>query len=122
MFRKIAILLLVLMILAMGAYVVISIQRQEPPSIVGRWVHDQNGAIYTFSADGTVQIELPMLTPYTANYILDKETATLEIQLIVDSQIQRQESTYVLDNNTLTLTNVSTGSTVTMTRQTEEYN
>ena len=122
MFKKIAIVALVLMILAMGAAVIISSREQEPPSIIGRWIHNKNGAVYTFNADGTVEIELPKLTPYTANYILDKETATLEIQLIVDSQIQRQESNYVLEGDTLTLTNAASGSTVTMTRQTDDEN
>ncbi|MBE5780237.1 MAG: hypothetical protein E7328_00220 [Clostridiales bacterium] len=117
MLKKIAIVLLILLIIATGTYVVLSSQKQEPATLIGRWVHDDNGAVYTFHNDGTVEIELPKLTPYTANYIMDEASGTLEIQLIVDSQIQRQESAYFLEGNTLTLTSSLTGSVVTMTRQ-----
>ena len=87
---------------------------QEPLTIVGRWIHDNNGASYTFQYDGTVEIELPKLAPYTASYVLDEEAGVLEIQLIIDSQIQRQESAYSLSKDTLTLTNPETGSVVTV--------
>ena len=69
--RKIAIVLIALLIVAMGAYVVVTSLSQEPLTIVGRWIHDNNGASYTFQNDGTVEIELPKLAPYTASYVLD---------------------------------------------------
>ena len=115
--RKIAIVLIALLIVAMGAYVVVTSLSQEPLTIVGRWIH---GASYTFQKDGTVEIELPKLAPYTASYVLDEEAGVLEIQLIIDSQIQRQESAYSLSKDTLTLTNPETGSVVTMTRQSDD--
>ena len=110
--RKIAIVLIALLIVAMGAYVVVTSLSQEPLTIVGRWIHDNNGASYTFQKDGTVEIELPKLAPYTASYVLDEEAGVLEIQLIIDSQIQSKD--------TLTLTNPETGSVVTMTRQSDD--
>ena len=118
--RKIAIVLIALLIVAMGAYVVVTSLSQEPLTIVGRWIHDNNCASYTFQKDGTVEIELPKLAPYTASYVLDEEAGVLEIQLIIDSQIQRQESAYSLSKDTLTLTNPETGSVVTMTRQSDD--
>ena len=118
--RKIAIVLIALLIVAMGAYVVVTSLSQEPLTIVGRWIHDNNGASYTFQKDGTEEIELPKLAPYTASYVLDEEAGVLEIQLIIDSQIQRQESAYSLSKDTLTLTNPETGSVVTMTRQSDD--
>ena len=45
--RKIAIVLIALLIVAMGAYVVVTSLSQEPLTIVGRWIHDNNGASYT---------------------------------------------------------------------------
>ena len=71
--RKIAIVLIALLIVAMGAYVVVTSLSQEPLTIVGRWIHDNNGASYTFQKDGTVEIELPKLAPYTASYVLDED-------------------------------------------------
>ncbi len=116
--KKLIAAILVIAVIAGGGFFAYNYFTNPERLILGRWDNTNELGYYEFKEDGTAVIGTSIIDiSYGGTYVVDKESSTITITYNVASISYNDKKSFVIDGDTLTLTDAETQRVTTYTRQ-----